>query len=138
MKRNENLLHAGLLLLRVGIGITIFFHGLPKIMGGPEMWTGIGSTMSNLGINFAPTFWGFMAAFAETIGGILFALGLLFRPATLLLIGTMVVALIMHFTQGDGFAGYGHALDLFIVFVATLLTGPGKYSADARFLPKIA
>ena len=88
MRKDKNLLQAGLLLLRVGIGVSIFFHGLPKITGGPETWTAIGGTMSNLGINFAPTFWGFMAAFAETIGGILFALGLFFRPAALLLIGT--------------------------------------------------
>ncbi|MDO5664643.1 MAG: DoxX family protein [Bacteroidia bacterium] len=138
MKRKEELLHAGLLVLRIGIGISIFFHGLPKITGGPEVWTAIGGSMSNLGINFAPTFWGFMAAFAETVGGILFALGLFFRPATLLLIGTMVVALVMHFSQGDNFMKYGHALDLLIIFVAALLTGPGKYSFDAKYIPKIA
>ena len=107
-------------------------------MGGPETWTAIGGTMSNLGINFAPTFWGFMAAFAETVGGILFALGLFFRPAALLLIGTMIVALVMHLSQGDDFMKYGHSLDLLIVFVAALLTGPGKYSFDAKFIPKIA
>lgn len=138
MTKKENLLHLGLLVLRVGIGITIFFHGLPKIMGGTEAWTAIGGSMSNLGINFAPTFWGFMAAFAETIGGILFALGLFFRPAAFLLIGTMIVALVMHFSQGDDFMKYGHALDLLIIFVAALLTGPGKYSLDAKFIPRIA
>lgn len=138
MIRKENLLHLGLLVLRIGIGITIFFHGLPKIMGGAETWAALGSSMSNLGINFAPTFWGFMAAFAETIGGILFALGLFFRPAAFLLIGTMIVALIVHLSQGDDFMKYGHALDLLIIFVAALLTGPGKYSLDAKFFPRIA
>ncbi|WP_436415214.1 DoxX family protein [Petrimonas sp.] len=138
MRKKDDLLQVGLLILRIGIGISIFFHGLPKIMGGPETWTAIGGTMSNLGINFAPTFWGFMAAFAETVGGILFALGLFFRPAALLLIGTMIVALVMHLSQGDDFMKYGHSLDLLIVFVAALLTGPGKYSFDAKFIPKIA
>lgn len=138
MRQKENLLHTGLLILRIGIGISIFFHGLPKITGGPETWTSIGGTMSLVGINFAPTFWGFMAAFAETVGGILFALGLFFRPATLLLIGTMVMAMIVHLSQGDDFMKYGHALDLLIVFVAALFTGPGKYSFDAKYLPKIA
>ena len=138
IKQKEQLLHTGLLILRIGIGISIFFHGLPKITGGVETWTAIGSTMSNLGINFAPTFWGFMAAFAETIGGVLFAMGLLFRPATLMLIGTMVVALVMHISQGDDFMRYGHALDLLILFVSTLIIGPGKYSFDAKYLPKIA
>lgn len=138
MRKKEDLVNIGLLVLRIGIGISIFFHGLPKITGGPETWTAIGGSMSNLGINFAPTFWGFMAAFSETIGGILFALGLFFRPAAFLLVGTMIVALVMHFSQGDDFMKYGHALDLLIVFVAALLTGPGKYSFDAKFFPKIA
>ena len=133
MKREKNLLDAGLLLLRIGIGISIFFHGLPKIMAGPEMWTAIGGTMSNLGITFAPTFWGFMAAFAETVGGILFALGLFFRPAALLLIGTMVVALVMHFSQGDDFMKYGHALDLLIVSLPALLPVPATTPSMPSF-----
>jgi len=138
MTQKDKLIHLGLLVLRVAIGISIFLHGLPKLTGGPEMWTQIGGSMSLLGINFAPTFWGFMAAFAESIGGILFALGLFFRPATLLLSGTMIVALVVHFSQGDSFMVYGHALDLLIVFVATLITGPGKYSFDARLFPRIS
>lgn len=138
MSKKEDLINIGLLVLRIGIGISIFFHGLPKITGGPETWTAIGGSMSNLGINFAPTFWGFMAAFSETIGGILFALGLFFRPAAFLLVGTMIVALVVHLSQGDDFMKYGHALDLLIVFVAALLTGPGKYSFDAKYIPKIA
>lgn len=138
MRSKENLLNTGLLILRVGIGISIFFHGLPKITGGVETWTAIGGSMSNLGINFAPAFWGFMAALAESVGGLLFALGLFFRPAALFLIGTMIVALTMHFSQGDNFMKYGHALDLLIVFVGGLLMGPGKYSFDAKFFPKIA
>lgn len=138
MRKNDNLLHVGLLVLRMGIGISIFFHGLPKITAGPETWTAIGGTMSNLGITFAPTFWGFMAAFSESAGGILLALGLFFRPAALLLIGTMIVALVMHISLGDDFMKYGHALDLLIVFAAALLTGPGKYSFDAKYVPKLA
>ncbi len=46
MRKDKNLLQAGLLLLRVGIGVSIFFHGLPKITGGPETWTAIGGTQN--------------------------------------------------------------------------------------------
>src|SRR5690606_22626802 len=72
--KKENLLQFGWLILRVGIGISIFLHGFPKITGGTEMWTAIGSSMGIFGINFAPTFWGFLAAVAESVGGLLFAL----------------------------------------------------------------
>lgn len=136
--KKENLLHLGWLILRVGIGISIFLHGFPKITGGTEMWTAIGGSMAVFGIKFAPAFWGFLAAVAESVGGLLFALGLFFRPAAIMLTGTMVVALATHLAAGDSFMVFGHALDLLIVFIAAILIGAGKYSLDAKFLPKIA
>ena len=55
----------GLLIIRVGIGGIFMGHGFPKIMGGVELWTRLGGSMSMLGIDFLPAFWGFMAAFSE-------------------------------------------------------------------------
>lgn len=136
--KKEKLLQLGWLILRVGIGISIFLHGFPKLTAGPEMWTAIGGSMGIFGINFAPTFWGFLAAVAESIGGLLFAIGLFFRPAAIMLTGTMIVALGTHLAAGDSFMKYGHALDLLIVFAAAILIGAGKYSLDAKFLPRIA
>lgn len=138
MNKKTNFIHLGLLILRIGIGISFFFHGLPKLMGGVETWTGLGSTMGVLGINFAPTFWGFMAAFAETVGGILFAIGLFFRPVALMLAFTMVVALVMHVSKGDAFLQYSHALESLILFIATFISGPGKISVDYKYLRRIA
>ena len=85
MDKKNNLLNIGWLILRVGIGISIFLHGLPKIMGGADTWTMVGSTMSNFGIDTGHTFWGFIGAFSEMVGGLLFALGFIFRPAAILL-----------------------------------------------------
>ncbi len=137
-QQKNNLFQAGWLILRVGIGISIFLHGYPKITGGAETWTMIGSSMSQFGINFAPVFWGFLAALTESVGGLLFALGLFFRPAALFLAGNMAVALTTHMVAGDNFMVFGHAMDLLIVFAASILIGAGKYSLDARLFPKIA
>src|SRR5689334_1712788 len=101
----------GLLILRVGIGLMFMFHGWPKITGGSEMWTSIGGSMGNLGIDFAPTFWGFMAAFAEFFGGLLLVLGLFFRITNVLLVFTMIVAAIVHLKGDDGFGGASHAIE---------------------------
>lgn len=136
--KKKNLLQLGWLVLRVGIGISIFLHGFPKITAGAEMWTAIGSSMGVFGINFAPTFWGLLAALTESVGGLLFALGLFFRPAAIMLAGMMTVALATHLAAGDDFMRYGHALDLLIVFAASILIGAGKYSLDAKLMPKIA
>lgn len=138
MRKKDNLLHVGWAILRLGIGITIFLHGLPKILGGQEVWTMVGSNMAIFGITFAPAFWGMLAAITEAVGGLLFAIGLFFRPVAVLLTGTMVVALVTHLAAGDQFMQYGHALDLLIIFAASILIGPGRVSLDARLIPRIA
>lgn len=98
----------------------------------------VGSNMAIFGITFAPAFWGLLAAITEAVGGLLFALGLFFRPVAVLLTGTMVVALATHLAAGDQFMQYGHALDLLIIFAASILIGPGRISLDARLIPRIA
>lgn len=120
----------GLLIIRVGVGLSfIIFHGYGKIMGGPERWERLGNTMSQFGIDFLPTFWGFMAAFSEFFGAALLILGLFTRPAALLLAFTMFVALMKHAAAGEG---YSHALEVGVVFLALAIAGAGKYSLDAR------
>ena len=122
--------NAGLLTLRIGIGIMFILHGWPKLMAGPELWAGLGSQMALLGISFGFSFWGFMAAFAETVGGFLLIAGLLTRPAAFLMFFTMFMATLTHLSNGDGIKGASHALELGIVFLALIFTGPGKLSLD--------
>ena len=138
MKNRDALVDLGLLVLRVGIGVIFIFHGFPKLIGGVETWTQIGSTMSLIGINFAPTFWGFMAAFAEAVGGALIIFGFMHRPVALMLVFTMIVALLMHVTAGDPFGIYSNALKALVVFIALTITGPGRYSVDYRYFRAIA
>jgi len=120
----------GLLILRLGLGIMFIAHGGPKLMGGPESWTGLGQTMGNFGVTKAPMFWGFMAGFAEAGGGVLLILGLFTRPACMLLLVTMLVAARHHFAKGDGLMGASHAIESAVVFLSLIFIGPGKYSID--------
>lgn len=124
--------NTGLLLLRFGIGIMFIIHGFPKLAGGPAGWTQLGGSMKVVGIDFLPVFWGFMAAVSETFGGFLLIVGLFFRPALILLIITMVIAVLVHFAKGDGLSGASHAMELAIVFFGLIFIGPGKYSVDKR------
>lgn len=122
--------HLGFLLIRVGVGISfIVFHGYKKIMGGPEKWERLGRNMQEIGIDFLPTFWGFMAAFAEFGGAALLILGLFTRPAAAMLAFTMLIAVLKHASAGEG---YSHALEVGVVFLALAIAGAGKYSLDAR------
>jgi len=124
--------NTGLLILRIGLGAMMMFHGFPKIMGGPDKWAGIGSSMNVIGINFIPAFWGFMAAISEGLGGFLLLLGLFFRPVNMLLVFTMLIAALVHINKGEGIMGASHAIELGIVFFSLVFIGPGKYSVDGK------
>lgn len=124
---------AGLLILRVGIGLSMLgLHGWGKIIGGPERWEKIGHAMASFGITFLPVFWGFAAAMAESVGSIFLMLGVFGRKAAIFLAITMGVAGFKHLSEGDGLMRASHALELMIVFIALAMTGPGKYAFTVR------
>lgn len=128
---------AGILFLRIGIGFSfIFVHGWGKIMGGPELWGKIGGSMANMGITFAPVFWGFMASISEFGGGILILLGLFTRPASAFMAFTMLVAFIQHSSKLDPWSRTIYPMEMFAVFMALLFIGAGKYSIDALITKK--
>ena len=124
--------NTGLLLVRIGLGILFVLHGYPKLLGGPDMWAGVGSAMGNIGVTFLPVLWGLLAALAETVGGICLLLGLFFRPAALVMAFTMAIAALSHLERGEGLAGATHAMEMGTVFIGLAFVGPGKYSVDKR------
>lgn len=117
----------GLLILRLGIGGMFVFHGYPKLMAGPEKWERLGEAMGFLGITLFPVFWGFMAGFAEAVGGLFIMFGWYFKISNSLLLMTMAVAALQHLAKGQGLGRASHAVELGIVFLALLFMGPGKY-----------
>ncbi len=125
--------NTGLLTLRVGLGIMMIIHGFPKVMGGPDKWIGIGGSMKLIGIDFLPVFWGFMAAATECFGGFLLVIGLFFRPVNILLLFTMIIAALVHFSDPkQGLKEASHAIELAIVFFSLIFIGAGKYSVDKK------
>jgi putative oxidoreductase len=120
----------GLLILRLGMGAMFLFHGLPKLLGGPEFWAKIGTAVGFFGIHFLPAFWGFMAACAESLGGGALIAGFLFRPACLFLVINLVVASSSHLARGQGLGGASHAIEDGIVFLALIFIGAGRFSLD--------
>ena len=125
----------GFLILRVVVGSSYVLHGYPKMTGGGtftgvlERWT----TLGNLaGAPMMPTFFGFLAAFAEFAGGICLVLGFMTRPMCILLLGTMLGAMKYHLGKGDGFSDWSHAAEMAGVFAGLVFMGPGRYSIDKR------
>jgi putative oxidoreductase len=121
----------GLLIIRVGLGIMFIYHGLPKLLGGPHKWEGLGTATGAVGVHFLPMIWGLLSACTETFGGFLLILGLAFRPVCLLLVINLVVAAIFTYGQG-GLSDAAHAIEDAIMFAGLLFLGPGKYSVDKK------
>ena len=125
-----------ILILRIGIGVAFLFHGVPKLIAGPEMWTNLGGALGSLGFDFAPTTMGFLAALSESLGGLLLALGLFTPIASLFLFFTMLVATLMHISNGEPFMKYSHAFEAAILFLSLIFIGAGKFSLDNMFCKK--
>lgn len=98
----------------------------------------MGGALDALAIGFGHTFFGFMAAAAEAVGGLCLAAGFLFRPAALLIAATMFVAVAREVASGDNFA---HSFKNFWVASGLAFIGSGRYSLDhwlrARREPRI-
>ena len=121
---------AGLLILRIGFGLNFFwFHGYPKLSGGPSAWERTGQAVSHVGITFGYEWWGLAAALSESLGGLLFAAGLFFRPACLALLGVMTFATIEQYMRPMPVPE--HALKNAFVCLGLFLAGPGRYALDS-------
>jgi putative oxidoreductase len=119
-----------LLIFRLVLGGMFIWHGWPKIVGGPAGWEKLGQVMGTFGLGFAPTFWGFMASFAEFGGGIMILLGLFYRLGALLLFVNMFIAFSTQMIGGKGLAKASQSFEDSFSFFAAAFIGPGKYSLD--------
>ncbi|WP_448249465.1 DoxX family protein [Thalassotalea agariperforans] len=127
--------------LRVIAGIIFSAHGAQKLFAwfGGYGLDGTGQWMESIGL--APGFlMALLAGSAEFIGGLLLIIGLLTRPASLVLAITMLVAIFsVHFANGLFMSnnGYEFALALFAISVALMIQGGGKLSIDNIISNKI-
>jgi putative oxidoreductase len=120
----------GLLVMRAGLGVMMFLHGLPKLTGGVPKWHSLGENMGLLHIHFIPVFWGFMCAITECIGGLFCVLGLWFRLVCMLMLINFIVATAAHLAEGEKVLEASHALELCFVFFGLIFLGAGTYSID--------
>ena len=121
-----------LLILRVIASVMMIInHGWNKILAGQEKWNRLGTALTDfIGIEFMSVFFGFMAAFSESIGMVMVIFGIFTRPAAFLLLFTMFVASMNHLVDGK-FPEL--AIMYLIVMLVLLISGPGKFSLDYMF-----
>ena len=122
------------LALRVPVGIIFMAHGAQKLFGwfGGYGLEGTGQWMASIGME-PGVLMAFMAGSAELFGGLFILLGLLTRPAAVVLAFTMVVAIAsVHLSNGLFMSnnGYEFALALLAASVSLALSGSGKVALD--------
>ena len=119
--------------LRIVIGALYVGHGIPKLIGGPALWLQVGTPIALVGVHVVPMFWGFLAGCAETFGGLSLVLGFGTRLAAIPLTCTMIVASILHLTDGSAYHVYAFPLTLLAVCITFLCVGSGTFSLDYYF-----
>src|SRR5437879_12627151 len=80
----------GLLVLRVGLGLTVSAHGAQKLFGwyGGSRIAGFSAHLDRMGL-IPATFWAWIAALSELVGGLLVAHGVLGPLGGLAVIGAV-------------------------------------------------
>ena len=122
------------LALRIPTGVIFVAHGAQKLFGafGGYGLDGTGQYMASIGLE--PGYlMALLAGSSEFFGGLALLIGLLVRPAALLLTVTMVVAIVTaHLVNGLFLSngGYEFALALLGVSAALLVQGGGRLSVD--------
>ncbi len=129
--RRNNYADIGLLVLRVSVAsLMLFGHGADKLVNFSSIVSsfpdplGIGSVLS-LGL----------AVFAEFFCSLAIGFGILTRLATIPLMITMLVATFIEHGAGP-WATKELAFVYFLIYLAILIAGPGKYSVDRKVVQK--
>ncbi len=132
----------GSLLGRVAVGVCFVVHGLGKLgLVGSGTMAGFTEFLRERGVPM-PEVQARIAMLSEIVGGTLLALGLLMRPACLLLVGTMLVAGVVGH-RGAGYLitneppGAEYTINLVVISLVLFLIGPGRFSLDALLFQTI-
>lgn len=113
-----------LLLIRVGLASVFIYHGFGKVMDMP----GTVAFFASIGLG---SFWAYVAAWVEFLGGILMLVGVRVREVGVLFAIIMLVAIYaVHFKNGFNSmsGGYEFQFTLLLSSLAMVFAGAGKYA----------
>ncbi|MFT7110023.1 MAG: putative oxidoreductase [Psychrobacter glaciei] len=127
--------------VRLAVGILFMAHGAQKLFGwfGGYGLEGTAGWMASIGLE-PGLLMATLAGSTEFFGGLFLVLGLLVRPAGVLLAITMVIAIFtVHFANGVFMSnnGYEYALVLLVVSLGLVVRGAGSLSLDAIVQKKL-
>jgi putative oxidoreductase len=125
-----------LLVLRLGLGIMFFLHGLQAfgMFAGPGI-KGFAGFLTELG--FSPAlFWAYIGVYTELVGGLLLMFGILTRASALfLLIFIALAGFKVHLSKGFFIqsGGFEYTFIIACICVALIIAGAGKFRLFNKF-----
>ena len=123
---------SAVLIFRIVVGCMFMWHGFPKIIGGIDVWSGLGQALAVFGITVFPVFFGFMSGAIEFFGGMFLFLGFFYRFACFFLFANMMTAFSTQMMGDKGLAKAAQSLEDGFSFFAAIAIGPGRYSLDYK------
>lgn len=126
-------INAGLLILRVSVGIVMLAHGYNHLFGGGKI-EGTGRWFESLGMKPGKLH-AWLATLTELVVGPMLIIGLLTPLAAAGAVGLLLVALITNHLRNGFFIfrpgeGYEYVMTLILVSVAIGALGAGEWSVD--------
>jgi len=128
--------------IRLAAGVVFVAHGAQKLFGmfGGYGLEGTAGWMESIGLG-PGMLMATLAGSAEFFGGLLLIVGLLVRPAAIVLAITMLVAIVTVHLQNGLFMsnnGYEFGLALLAISLGLAIRGAGSFSADELLHNKLA
>lgn len=120
---------AGLLLVRISIGLLFILYTAPALIGGPKAWAHFGAGAGHFGLHSHLQLWGFFGSLLGCLGGALMIFGLFFRIGVLLVL-VLAIGYAFAVYEGTGFRVALPSIEMCFVLAGLLFIGPGKYSVD--------
>ncbi len=118
-----------ILLLRIAVGVVFVYHGWMKVGD-------MNATVAMFGSMGISSFWTYIVAYTELLGGLALIVGFNTRIAAALGLIVMLVA-IMKVHWANGFnsmhGGYEYAFVLCLNFIALMMVGGGRHSVDSMY-----
>jgi len=126
-------LNAGMLVLRLVLGLFLAYHGWNKIFGGGGL-KGTAGWFGSIGMKW-PAMQARLAAFTEIGAGALLAVGFLTPLAAAGVIGVMIVAIVVAHAKVGFFVflpnqGWEYCATIALGAFAVGIIGPGEWSLD--------
>lgn len=123
----------GVLLLRIGLGALLAFHGYHIFTGGGSTWADVGQGAQIAHLPASLFEWaGLASGIIQFMGGILLIIGLFTRGSALLLTIVAGFAVANHIASGSFQISFLAHLQLTLALFGLIFIGPGRFSLDRK------